>query len=85
MFGIEFWASFIIVWTVQGKGLNTSIQHGLAEVSTVILQMRLYALYHRSTRLLVFMVIFFAAEVGISLWIMVAMSLINNGSSIGFR
>ena len=52
MFGIEFWASFIIVWTVQGKGLNTSIEHGLAEVSTMILQMCLYALYHRSTRLL---------------------------------
>ena len=47
--------------------------------------MRLYALYHCSKRLLVFMVILFAAEVGISLWIMVAMSLINNGLSIGCR
>ena len=31
------------------------------------------------------MVIFFAAEVGISLWVMVAMTLVNNGSLIGFR
>ncbi|KIM62488.1 hypothetical protein SCLCIDRAFT_119484 [Scleroderma citrinum Foug A] len=62
MFGIEIWASFIIVWTVQ-----------------VILQMRLYSLYHCSKRLLVFMAIFFAAEVGVSLWIIVAMSVVNHG------
>ena len=67
------------------QDFSITIQYGLTEVSTVILQMRLYALYNCSKRLLVFMVIFFAAEVGISLWIMVAMSLINNGSSVDFR
>ncbi|KIM63759.1 hypothetical protein SCLCIDRAFT_116507, partial [Scleroderma citrinum Foug A] len=43
----------------------------------VILQMRLYALYHGSKRLLVFMVSFFAAEVGIVLWILISSSLLE--------
>ena len=47
--------------------------------------MRLYSLYHCSKRLLVFMAIFFAAEVGVSLWIIVAMSVVNHGPSIGFH
>jgi len=62
--------------------LHTTIQCSLAEVITVILQMRLYALYHGSKILLVFMVTFFVAEVGIVLWILISTSLFNNGPSL---
>ncbi|KIM61545.1 hypothetical protein SCLCIDRAFT_877647 [Scleroderma citrinum Foug A] len=40
--------------------------------------MRLYALYHCSKRLLVFMVLFFVAEVGVVLWILISTSLFSN-------
>ncbi|KIM51575.1 hypothetical protein SCLCIDRAFT_142986 [Scleroderma citrinum Foug A] len=55
---------------------------GLVIVWTVqvILQMRLYALYDGSKRLLVFMVTFFAAEVGIMLWFLISTNLLSNGS-----
>ncbi|KIM58906.1 hypothetical protein SCLCIDRAFT_85946, partial [Scleroderma citrinum Foug A] len=51
-------------------------------IITVILQMRLYALYHGSKRLLVFMVTFFVAEVGIMLWIVTSTNLSSDGSSL---
>ncbi|KIM57308.1 hypothetical protein SCLCIDRAFT_130746, partial [Scleroderma citrinum Foug A] len=53
-------------------------------VITVILQMHLYALYHGSKRLLVYMVSFFVAEVGIVLWILISNSLFSNGTSLAF-
>ena len=46
--------------------------------------MRLYALYHGSKRLLVYMVTFFVAEVGSVLWILISNSLFSNGTSLAF-
>ena len=82
LFGTQAWAGFIIVWAVQGTVSITTIQCSLAEVVTVILQMRLYALYHGSKRLLVFMVTLFVAEVGIVLWILISTSIFSNGPSL---
>ncbi|KAL4076405.1 hypothetical protein V8B97DRAFT_10115 [Scleroderma yunnanense] len=47
-----------------------------------ILQMRLYALYHRSKKLLVFMILVYAAEVGSIMWILISSNLLSRGSTI---
>ena len=52
------------------------------KVIPVILQMRLYALYGCSKKLLVFMAVLFAAEVGTMLWILIATNLLGYSSSI---
>ena len=48
----------------------------------MILQLRLYALYSCSKKLLVFMMILFAAEVGVMMWILVATDLRSYGPSL---
>ena len=48
---------------------------------SVMLQLRLYALYGSSKKLLIFMVTLFAAEVGIMLWVMIATTLEDQGQS----
>ncbi|KAL4081342.1 hypothetical protein V8B97DRAFT_1922054 [Scleroderma yunnanense] len=45
-----------------------------------ILQMRLYALYHGSKKLLVFMLITFITEVGTVMWILISTNLVNDGA-----
>ena len=67
-----------------GHDFDVIIQCSLAEVITVILQMRLYALYYRSKRLLVFMVTLSVAEVGIVLWILISNNLFVDGVSLVF-
>lgn len=42
-----------------------------------ILQMRLYALYHCSKKLLVFMTLFYLAEIGVMMWILIASNLLS--------
>ena len=48
----------------------------------VILQLRLYALYGCSKKLLVFMIPLFAAEVGVMVWMSVGTDLLNYSSSL---
>ncbi|KIM57298.1 hypothetical protein SCLCIDRAFT_130749 [Scleroderma citrinum Foug A] len=48
-----------------------------------ILQMRLYALYHCSKKLLVFMTLFYLAEIGVMMWILIASNLLSGRESSG--
>ncbi|KAL4081351.1 hypothetical protein V8B97DRAFT_1862995 [Scleroderma yunnanense] len=50
-----------------------------------ILQMRLYALYHCSKKLLIFMVSFFLAEIGVMMWILIATNLLSGRQLSNFR
>ena len=56
--------------------------HRLQPANTVpvILQLRLYALFDCSKKLLVFMMTVFATEVGVVMWILVAIDLLDYGS-----
>ena len=57
-----------------------SVQHVLPNVIPVVLQLRLYALYCSSKKLLVFMLTLFATEIGVMLWRLIGASLLSNGS-----
>ena len=49
-----------------------------------ILQMRVYALYHCSKKLLVFMVIGFVGEVGTMVWMLISSDLSSRGTLLAF-
>ena len=83
-FSIEPWAGFVFWWSVQGNITLYTTRKGLAKFITVILQMRLYALYQCSKRILVFMAICFLAEVGAIMWILISSNLLTRGTFISF-
>ncbi|KAL4081433.1 hypothetical protein V8B97DRAFT_1922843 [Scleroderma yunnanense] len=46
-----------------------------------ILQMRLYALYHGSKKVLIFMTVAFVAEIGATMWILISENLVDSGTA----
>ena len=65
------WTTWIIVCAVQSEHLSfiTVIDKAYFVMQAVMLQIRLYALYKRSNKILGFMVIFFLAEISAHFYI----------------
>ena len=80
-FNFQTWAGCIIWWAVQSRVTMPSAYRCFTNAMSVMLQLRLYALYGSSKKLLIFMVTLFAAEVGIMLWVMIATTLEDQGQS----
>ncbi|KAL4076363.1 hypothetical protein J3A83DRAFT_2184930 [Scleroderma citrinum] len=51
----------------------------------VILQMRLYALYNCSKRLLIFLIVTFVAEIGTVMWILISSNLLMRGTIVMYH
>ncbi|KAL4081393.1 hypothetical protein V8B97DRAFT_18569 [Scleroderma yunnanense] len=58
------------------------IQRDPTKPGIVILQMRLYALYNCSKRLLIFLIVTFVAEIGTVMWILISSNLLMRGISL---
>ena len=57
------WPSSFIVWTAQGKTPFSSYQLQYVLARPVVLQLRLYALYNRSKKVMLFVASLFIAEI----------------------
>jgi len=76
---MEVWPTWIIVSTVQGNSLTLGSTYLVITMQTVMMQMRLYALYQRSKKVLALLVTLFLAEAAVTLVMCIKFSSTVNG------